>query len=100
MFHELSFLLLEKRYRHLTIYRSIHSFLSAMEADNLFTPRRALMLRQSPSIACHSTFSRLRFRRFCLANWVGPVGGRSTAVQPPSTNSVLLLTWLAASEAR
>jgi hypothetical protein len=35
-----------------------------------------------------------------FASCVNPVGGPSIAVQPPSTNGALPLTWLAASEAR
>jgi hypothetical protein len=38
-------------------------FFSAMKSAKLFTSRRALMLQQSSSIACHSTLTLLDFAR-------------------------------------
>jgi hypothetical protein len=53
----------DTRQPHRHFYRSLNSSLSATEAAKPFTSRSALMLQQSSSIACHSTFSRLDFAR-------------------------------------
>jgi hypothetical protein len=46
-----------------------------MEAAKLFTPRRAAMLQQSSSIACHSAFALLDFAKSLEQFGIRPLNG-------------------------